>query len=193
VSADSLKSKHSDSDGEARLVIDCDDSNRVSPNSKHLKSSQQPNVGSVRITRSKTRSLADVSYVNQTVCQKPVQSNREHEVDNKSFLEDSRTDTKEYTLCSEVTNKMCEDSVVPEDGHRGECSAVDAEERERQTREVGFTPLGPGFNVSYRRWKLRKAEANADDWKEGFLKGDHSNREIKVLVRCKVDGCEVNV
>jgi hypothetical protein len=178
-----------ESDGEARLVVDCDDSDRTSPNSKpsgdvqnvHLKSSQQTIVEHVCMTRSKTRLLARLSRVDRTAA------------DNEASSEHTRTDTEENAPCSDVTNKMYEDSVVRDDGHQGECSAVDAEEGERQTGEVGSTAMGPGVNVSYRLWKLRKDEGHADDWKEGFLKGDHSNREIKVLVRCKVDGCEVNV
>jgi hypothetical protein len=209
VSADSSKSKHSnsecESDDEGRLVINCSDFDK-SPNSipsqhveknVHLKSSQQTNVENV----CKTRLLAKMSYVNQSLCQKLTQSNRDHEMDNKPFSEDTHTGTNGNTQCSEVTNKIYRDTVVPGDGHaagmnirnQGECTAVDAEERERPTRALGSTPMDPGFNVSYKLWKLSKDEGHTDDWKEGFLKGDHSNREIKVLVRCKVDGCEVNI
>jgi hypothetical protein len=152
------------------------------------------------MTRSKTSLLVKMLYVNQSLCQKPMQSNRDHQMDNKSFSEDTRTGTNENSPCSEVANKMYEDTAVPEEGHdtgmstrnQGECSGVNTEERERQTRELGSTPMGPGFHVSYKLWKLSKDEGHTDDWKEGFLKGDQNNREIKVLVRCKVDGCEIH-
>lgn len=232
VFANSLKSKNSNSeyesdvstDAEDRLVIDSSE-NIIIPTgggakNVPLKSSQKNNVENIRITRSKARLLAKMSYVNESLCQKPMQSNGDRDMDNISFCEDTPkttgssdlgkslenvtsldySDTKENTSCSVVTNKMPEDIVVPEDdhatnmsvrNHEFECSAVDAEKKGKQTREAGSTPPAPGFNVSYKLWKLSKDESHTDDRKEGFLKGDYSNREIKVLVRCKVDGCEI--
>ncbi|KAJ9575755.1 hypothetical protein L9F63_007401, partial [Diploptera punctata] len=45
-------------------------------------------------------------------------------------------------------------------------------------------------NVSYRLWKMYKDNYNKDEQKGDFLKGDHTNREIKLIVRCKTDGYE---
>lgn len=224
VSANSFKSKHSNSayesdvstDAEDRLVIDSSEDI-----SMPRKSSQKSNVENVRITRSKARLLAKMSYVNQSLFQKPMQSNGDHDMDNMSFCEDTRSSpkttdssdlgkslenvtslgfsgTKETTSCSEVTNKMPEDDHTTNMSVRSqyECSAVDADKKEKQDKEAsltGFTPPGPWFNVSYKLWKLSKDEGHTGDRKEGFLKGDYSNREIKVLVRCKMDGCEVNI
>jgi hypothetical protein len=238
VSSSSLKRKCSDSesdmstDAENRLVIDCSDSDRMSQNISSptggggknvpLKSSQNNNVQDIRITRSKAMLLAKMSYVNQTLCQKPMQSvtNRDHEMDNMSCEDTPKSSDssdlgkllenvtssgcsgiKENTSCSEVTNKMSEDTAMLKEDHATsmsirnphDCSAVDAEEQEKRTRGTGLNPPSPGFNVSYRLWKLSKDEGQPGDRKEGFLKGDYSNREIKVLVRCKVDGHEVNI
>jgi hypothetical protein len=117
----------------------------------------------------------------------------------KYFLEDTHTGTNDNSPCSEVTNKVYEDIVVREDGHdtsmsirnQGECSSVDTEERERETRELGLTPIGLDSHVSFKLWKLSKDEGHTDDWKEGFLKGNQNNREVNILVRRKLDGCEI--
>ncbi|XP_023703080.1 little elongation complex subunit 2 isoform X2 [Cryptotermes secundus] len=233
VSANTCKGKHSSrecesdvsTDAEDRLVIDSGENTSIPTEggvkNVPLKSSQKSDVESIRITRSKARLLAKMSYVNQSLCQKATQSHRECDLDNTFFCEDTpRTTnnidlgkslenvtslgysgTKENTSCSEVTNKMSEDIIVPEDHTtttsvrtQYERCAVDADKKEKQKKEAGltgFTPPGPGFNVSYKVWKLSKDEGHTGDWKEGFLKGDNSNREIKVLVRCKVDGCEI--
>lgn len=236
ISANTCKSEHSNSecesdvstDAEDRLVIDSGENTSIHTEGRAknvpLKSSQKSDVESTRITRSKARLMAKMSYVNQSLCPKPTRSNRECDTDNTFLCGDTprTTDssdlgkslenvtslgysgTKENTSCSEVTNKMSEDIVVPEDDHTTTTSvrtqyercAVGADKKKKQTKEAcltGFTPPGPGFNVSYKLWKLSKDEGHTGGRKEGFLKGDYSNREIKVMVRCKVDGCEVNI
>jgi hypothetical protein len=203
-------------DGEDRLVIDCSDYDSVSAGDVEknvpLKSPQDNNVTDVCMTRSKARLLAKMSYVNESLCQKPAQS-----MGSESLCEDSpkTTDssgleksleagtslgyfgTAESTPCSDGTNRMSEDTVVPASGvsvrRQSECSAANAHERERQTGDVGLTAAGAGSNVSYKLWKLTKDKDHTNDSREVLLKGDHSNREVKVLVRCKVDGSEVNI
>lgn len=73
------------------------------------------------------------------------------------------------------------------------CSAQEVSEEEQtmvKKAELNFS--NPGFNISYRLWKLCKDEGHLGDHKEGFLKGECPNREINILVRCKVDGHEVS-
>jgi hypothetical protein len=124
-------------------------------------------------------------------------------------------DTGQNTLSSEVASKMYEDTVRPTDEHIESCSSnmdarnkhfsadksccdqkvtdIGAEAQEDEIKIAGSNASTPGFNMSYRLWKLSKEDGHLDDRKEGFLKGDCTNHEIKVLVRCKVDGHKVNV
>ncbi|XP_067004556.2 little elongation complex subunit 2 [Anabrus simplex] len=48
----------------------------------------------------------------------------------------------------------------------------------------------PKTFVAYRLWKLSPMKRNKEDLREDFLKGIGSCRDIKLLVRCKVDACE---
>jgi hypothetical protein len=118
----------------------------------------------------------------------------------------SSFDAKESTLCSEV----CDSVDVPQGnctrsysvnisiGNKEDCCAsqqssaqeLSEEEETKMKREFNLTNLG--LNVSYRLWKLCKDEGHLEDRKEGFLKGECPNREINVLVRCKVDGHRVS-
>ncbi|XP_021932865.1 little elongation complex subunit 2-like isoform X1 [Zootermopsis nevadensis] len=225
-------------DTENRLVIDCSDSERNSktPVGKN-KCAQNNNVeDDSRVTRSKARLIEKMSYVNQSLGHKPVQfvTNKEYEIDNKNLREDTcKTfdgndlekslknvrlsgcfDSKDYTLDSEVANKMSHDTVRPEEEHVESWSInkstridqefpanepgsaqklidVDAEAQDAM-KVAGLNVSTPGFNVSYRLWKLSKDEGHPDDRKEGFLKGNCASHEIKVLVRCKVDGYKIN-
>jgi hypothetical protein len=254
----SSKRKHSESyndsecesdmstDTENRLVMDCSDSDRNSKTptksggkKMSLKSAQNNNFEEdTRVTRSKARLMEKMSYVNQSLGQKPIQfvANKDHEMDSKNLYKDTCKasddsdlekslrnvrpsgcfDTKENTSYSEVTNKMSVVTVRPEDEHIGSCSFsmstknqqdfsankscsaqkltdVDTKAQEEKMKVAGLNVSTPGFNMSYRLWKLSKDEGHLDDRKEGFLKGDFTNHEIKVLVRCKVDGHKVNV
>lgn len=118
----------------------------------------------------------------------------------------SSFDGKESTLCSEV----CDSVDVPQGdctrscsvnisiGNEQDCCAsqqcsaqeLSEEEQTKIKREFNLTNLG--LNVSYRLWKLCKDEGHLEDRKEGFPKGECPNREINVLVRCKVDGHRVS-
>jgi hypothetical protein len=252
----SSKRKHSDSyndsecesnmstDAENRLVIDCSDSDRnskISPGSDGKKMSQKSTQNNnveedTRVTRSKARLMGKMSYVNQSLGQKPVQSvaNRDHEKDNMCVYEEtcktsngsdlekllknvSCFDTEDNTPYLEVTNRVSEDAIGPESEHIGSCSInksagnqqdssagkscsaekltnVDTKAKEGKMKDAGLIGSSPpGCNISYRLWKLSKAEGHPNDRKEGFVKGDSTNHEIKVLVRCKVDGHKVNV
>jgi hypothetical protein len=204
---------------ENRLVIDCSDSDR-SPEKKSprssgknisLKSAKNNNVEEdTRVTRSKAELIAEVLSVNQSLGQKPVQfvADRGHEIDMSSEDTPETTDgskleksvknvrqsdsfnIKENTSYSEVTNKVSVGTVVP--NHIESCINTSVRHQEKKSKEAALILSTPGCNVSYRLWKLSKDEGHLNDQKEGFLKGDCSNREIKVLVRCKVDGYEVN-
>ncbi|KAK7871684.1 hypothetical protein R5R35_009048 [Gryllus longicercus] len=55
-----------------------------------------------------------------------------------------------------------------------------------------YTVIPPSSktNVTYRLWKLNCEERQKEDLNEKFLKGRSSQKELKVLVRCKMDACE---
>jgi len=74
-----------------------------------------------------------------------------------------------------------------------QCSAQElSEEEQTKMKREEFNLSNLGLNVSYRLWKLCKDEGHLEDRKKGFLKGECPDREINVLVRCKVDGHRVS-
>ena len=119
----------------------------------------------------------------------------------------SSFDATESTQCSEVSDSvavpkgdcMRSYSVNMRVGNKQDCCASKqcsaqelSEEEQTKMKKEEFNLSNPGFNVSYRLWKLCKDEGHLQDRKERFLKGECSNREINVLVRCKVDGHRVS-
>jgi hypothetical protein len=119
----------------------------------------------------------------------------------------SSFDATESTLCSEVCNSV----VMPQGdcmrsydvniskGNKQDCYASQqcsaqelSEEEQTKMKREEFNLSNLGLNVSYRLWKLCKEEGQLEDRKESFLKGECPNREINVLVRCKVDGHRVS-
>ena len=119
----------------------------------------------------------------------------------------SSFDATESTLCSEVCNNV----DVPQGdctrsysvniciGNKQECCATQQcsaqellEEKQTKMKREEFNVSNLGLNVSYRLWKLCKDEGHLEDRKGGFMKGECPNREINVLVRCKVDGHRVS-
>jgi hypothetical protein len=119
----------------------------------------------------------------------------------------SSFDVTGNTLCSEVSDS----AAVPKGectrsygvnisiGNKQDCciskhcSAQEmSEEEQTKMKNVKFNLSNPDFNISYQLWKLCKGEGHLEDRKEGVLKGECPNREINVLVRCKVDGHKVS-
>lgn len=115
-------------------------------------------------------------------------------------------DATESTMCSEVCDSV---DVSQGDSMRSyranisignkqdcfanqQCSAQELSEEEQTKMKREFNLSNLGLNVSYRLWKLCKDEGHLENHKEGFLKGECPNREINVLVRCKVDGHRVS-
>lgn len=119
----------------------------------------------------------------------------------------SSFDATESTLCSEVCDSVdvrqgnCTRSysVNVSIGNQQDCCASKQcsaqellEEEQTKMKREEFNLSNLGSNVSYRLWKLCKDQGHLEDRKEGFLKGECPNREINVLVRCKVDGHRVS-
>jgi hypothetical protein len=113
----------------------------------------------------------------------------------------------ESTLCSEVSDSVAvpqadcagSRSVNVSTGNSQDCCA--GQQRSAQEPSQGgqnklkreeSNLADCGTNVSYRLWKMCKDEVRLEDRKESFLKGECPNREINVLVRCKVDGYRVS-
>ena len=46
-------------------------------------------------------------------------------------------------------------------------------------------------NVSYMVWRMHKDDSNTTGLKGNLMKGDNTNHEIKLLIRCKADAQEV--
>lgn len=117
----------------------------------------------------------------------------------------SSFDATESTLCSEVSDNvdvpqgdsMRSYSVNISTGNKQACASQHcsaqelSEEEQTKMKREEFSLSNLGLNVSYRLWKLCK-DGHLEDRKEGFLKGECPNREINVLVRCKVDGHRVS-
>lgn len=116
-------------------------------------------------------------------------------------------DTTESTLCSEVCDSvdvpqgdcMRSNSVNISIGNKQDCCSSQqcsaqelSEEEQTKMKRKEFNLSNLGLNVSYRLWKLCKDEGHLEDRKNVFLKGECPDREINVLVRCKVDGHRVS-
>jgi hypothetical protein len=113
----------------------------------------------------------------------------------------------ESTLCSEVSDSVAVSQADRARSHSVDISTGDGQDcragQQRSAQEPSqgeknkpkreeFNLADSGINVSYRLWKMCKDEVGLEDRKESFLKGECPNREINVLVRCKVDGHRVS-
>ncbi|XP_069683679.1 little elongation complex subunit 2-like isoform X2 [Periplaneta americana] len=185
-------------DSEAGLVIDCSDLDisTTKKRSKVVKSSPvtENTEEDSRITRSKARLIAKMSSINKSLGQKPIQFVRKTLPDGDCETQTPR-DSEEVSTESSGGNlqtrsdriSMCLRSQQHKDEKEADMSSS-IKEVEGKVKDGGWVPPARCTNVSYRLWKMHKHENQKEDLKDNFLKGDSNNREIKIIVRNRVDG-----